>query len=74
MMKAILRTTILAGAAYGAYVLAKKYFPSEVASAVDSAKSLGNEAFDSAKSFANDSVKSMTDQGKSIAKEVRRAV
>jgi hypothetical protein len=66
MLKAILRTTLFAGAAYAAYTLAKKYYPSQVDSAIDSAKS-----------FANDSVRNLTEQSKNMAnpsKETRRAV
>lgn len=77
MLKAILRTTLFAGAAYGAYMLAKKYYPSQVDSALDSAKSFGNDTLTSAKNFASDSVKNLADQGKNIAspaKDARRAV
>jgi TolA-binding protein len=67
MMKAILRTTLLASAAYGIYAVAKKYYPSQVDSALDSAKSFGNDALKSAKTFSNDAVKSLTDQGDKLS-------
>lgn len=66
MLKAILRTTILASAAYGIYAVARKFYPSQVDSALDSAKTFGNDALNSAKTFGNDAVKSMTDQGKQL--------
>jgi hypothetical protein len=67
MLKSILRTTLLASAAYGIYSVAKKYYPSQVDSALDSAKSFGNDALKSAKSFSNDAVKSLTEQGTKVA-------
>ena len=67
MLKSILRTTLLASAAYGIYTVAKKYYPSQVDSALDSAKSFGNDAIKSAKTFGNDAVKSLTDQGNKLA-------
>jgi hypothetical protein len=67
MLKSILRTTLLASAAYGIYTVARKYYPSQVDSALDSAKSFGNDALKSAKSFSNDAVKSLTEQGTKVA-------
>jgi len=55
MIKGLIRTTLYAGAAYGFYAIARQLFPSQIDSAVSTAKSYGNDA-----------VKTITEQGKQL--------
>jgi hypothetical protein len=67
MIKAIVRSSILAGAAYGAYFLARRYFGSDFDKALDSAKS-------TVKDIAGDITRKDKAVTGSVESEARRAM